>query len=330
MSIRPLGFLAVLALLTAAAPSFAATAPPLWNGLPPGTDAVGYRRIAGPTVVVDVWYPAAAGGVAMRFVDCLEDSAHTASFLTGAGVPASEVATLLGSPLTAHRSAPASSTARSPLVLVAQGNGESASDQVVLCEFLASHGYVVASTPSPMLRTPLEREDQVGAFAETQCSDLAAAIAVVAQALPVDTTRIAAVGHSFGARAALLLGMRNPRARALVSLDGGIGTATALESFEAAPSFRAGAPLPPILHDYETLDPFMKPDFTLLKGLHARSLTLREMPGMHHVHFTTWGFAVASVPGLAAATHATPSTARGARTVAEGTLAFLEHCVPAK
>ena len=60
--------------------------------------------------------------------------------------------------------------------------------------------------------------------------------------------RIGVVAHSFGARGALLLSMRDPRVAALVSLDGGIGTATGRASFEVLPSYHAGAATAPILH----------------------------------------------------------------------------------
>jgi dienelactone hydrolase len=305
------------------APVAHADPPALWSGLEPGAFAVGYRRLDGPRCAVDVWYPARLGGARMRYVDLLADSAGVTTFLASAHVPADEVKRLFGLPLAARRSAPAIA-ARSPLVLVGQGNGQSTADQVVLCEYLASHGYVVASTPSPTLRAALEREDQMGTFAEMQCGDLTSAIPIVAAALPVDTTRIGVVGHSFGARGALLLAMRDPRVRALVSLDGGIGTATGDSSFRSAPSFRAAAPLLPILHFYETLDPWMAPDFALLEGVHAKSLVLQEVHEMHHVHFTTAGFVAAVFPGFATATHATVGTGESVRGVATRTLAFLD------
>jgi dienelactone hydrolase len=212
-----------------------------------------------------------------------------------------------------------------PLILVAHGNGQNAIDQVVLCEFLASHGYVVAATPSPMLRTPLEREDQVGELAEIQATELARAASRVAAVLSVDTTRIGVIGHSFGARAALLLAMRDSSIRAVVSLDGGIGTATAQEAFRLAPSFREDARLPPVLHFYETLDPFMKPDFTLLERLDTRGLTLEPTRGMHHTHFTTYGFAAALFPDIARVTQATGETDRGVVAMAKKTRAFLDR-----
>jgi len=320
----------VLALLTsllplAAVAAFAAPAPELWAGLQPGSHPVGFRRLGAGAAEVDVWYPAAAGGRPMRFADYLQDTAGTARFLRGAGVPPLEVSGLFASPLLARADAPAQTGGARPLVLIAQGNGQSASDQAVLCEFLASIGYVTATTPSPMRTKPLESEDQVGSFAEAQCADLAAAIGSVAAVLQVDTMRVAVVGHSFGARAALLLAMRNSRVRAVVSLDGGIGTATALASFRAAPSFRAEGPLPPILHFYERLDSFMTPDLTLLRSLGARSLELCEVRDLHHTHFTTNGFAVGFSPGLARVTHSTTATPRAVRNVAVKTRGFLDR-----
>lgn len=298
-------------------------APALWAGLTPGPHPVGYRRLETANGVVHAWYPAAAGGGPLAFRNVLGDDGEAlTSFLTGAKVDSATITGLLESPLYAGAS-PAPLREAFPLVLVAQGNGEDAGDQVVLCEYLASRGLVVASTPSPMLQTPLTREDQVGELAERQAVDLAAAVGPVAAFTGADTLRLGAVGHSFGARAALLLAMSHPGLRALVSLDGGIGTATAVEAFRTAPSFDESAPLPPMLHFYEKLDAFMAPDFGLLESLHASSLALRSTTAMHHVHFTTYGFAAGAFPTLAAVTHATPATAPGAAAVAQQTAAFL-------
>lgn len=264
---------------------------PLWCGLAPGHHAVGYRRLADSSVTVHVWYPARAGGEPLSFAAYLDaDSAQVRTFLLRTGIGAPSVDGLFGSRMYAAASAEPESELP-PLILVAQGNQQDAADQVVLCEYLASHGYAVATTPSPMKRTPMESEAQVAEFAERQATELATAVSRVAAAVPVDTMHIGLIAHSLGARAALLLAMRDSRMRALVSLDGGIGTATAVEPFERSPSFHADAALPPVLHFYETLDAFMTPDFTLLRSLHVRALTLRATRAMHHVHFTTYGFA---------------------------------------
>jgi dienelactone hydrolase len=302
-------------------------APAIWAGLSPGPHPVGYRQIEKAGAVVHTWYPTASAGVRLHFQDYLGAGAsQLASFLSRTGVSRSTIDSLFASPLYAVASARPLDHAF-PLILVAHGNGQSVADQMVLCEYLASQGYVVASTPSPMLRTPLERDDQVPVLAESQASELLAAISLVGAELPVDSQKVGVVGHSFGARAALLLAMKDRRIKALVSLDGGIGTATALAPFRQAPSFRPDAPLPPLLHFYEELDSFMAPEFGLLRELRTAELILEPTEGMHHVHFSTYGFAAAVFPNLAAVTHATSATPRSVVAVAEKTSSFLRRYV---
>ena len=300
-----------------------------WTPPAPGSHPVGFRRLHGSRGEVDTWYPASHGGARMRFVHLLPDSAGTVAFLSGAHVPESEIAQLLSAPLAASLGAVPDDAPRA-IVLLAHGNGGAADELAWLGEDLASHGYVVASTPSPTLRASLEREDQMGEFAEMQAGDLAAAVIAVAQTLPVDTTVVGVVGYSFGARGALLFAMRNPRVRALVSLDGGIGTATGVASLRAAPSFRSSGALPPVLHFYERLDSFMTPDFTFLRSLRTRSLTLREVHHLHHAQFTSYGYAAARLPGLAAAMHAEATTTESLRTVLEETRNFLDRELQSK
>ena len=272
-----------------------------------------------------VWYPTADSGARLRFVDYAGNSApQLSAFLERTGMNRSAIDSLFASPLFAS-AAPRAAAGPFPLILVAQGNGQDVIDQVVLCEYLASQGFVVATTPSPMLRVPMEREDQVGQFAELQSSDLSDAIDVVSAVLPANREQIGVVGHSFGARAALLLAMRDQRIRALVSLDGGIGTATAVEPFRKAKSFDPGAKLPALLHFYEELDSFMAPDFTLLRSLHFAELELVPSADLHHVHFTTYGFVAGVFPDIARATRATPSTTAALVAVAVKTADFLRR-----
>ena len=297
--------------------------PRLWNGLVQGRSDVGFRHLEGRTQV-DVWYPSAGGGARMVYRDYAGDAATSLeSFLTGTGISKATVDSLLNSPLMAMAAGPPR-TGSFPLVLLSHGNRQSAADQAVLGEFLASHGFVVASTPSPMLRTPMERQSQIAQFAEEQAEDLVTAVSVVASAIPVDTSRLFLVSHSFGARSALLMAMRNPRVRALVSLDGGIGTATGIEELRAAPSFHADVRLPPILHVYEELDEFMKPDLAFLRSLRADTLVLERLQAMHHVHFTTYGFAAAAFPEIAQVTGATTATSFEVRNTVARVLDFIQ------
>ncbi|HJW96299.1 MAG TPA: hypothetical protein VJ901_22005 [Thermoanaerobaculia bacterium] len=288
-----------IVLLLAATVELHAQAPRLWAGLEPGAFRVGYRR--------DIWYPAKNDGHPMTF----------RVYGTDASVGA-----FIDEPVYAQSDATVASGSF-PLVLIAHGNGEDAADQAILSEFLASHGYVVASVPSPMLAHRMTSESQVGAFAEEQKNALDAARREVSKQFRIG--RVAVVSHSFGARAALLLAMQERSIRAIVSLDGGIGTATGTESLRTAPSFNANAPLPPLLHIYELLDPFMRPDFRFLSTLPLRSLKLEQSSDMHHVHFTTYGFAATVIPAIANTTHAGPHIRENVEATARSVLAFLQH-----
>ena len=297
-------------------------APQLWTGLTPGQFGVGFRQLEGRTRI-DVWYPSADTGPRMVFGDYLGAATDGfADFLRNTGVGSATVDSFVNSPLRAIRDAQPLNGSF-PLVLLAQGNQQDGADQAILAEFLVSNGFVVASTPSPMLRTPMERQSQLAEFAEMQAADLRAAVATVATVVRADTSRLLLVSHSFGARSALLIAMQDSRVRALVSLDGGIGTGTGIAELRSAPSFRADARVPPILHVYEELDAVMKPDFAFLRGLRADTLVL-EQAAIRHVHFTTFGFAASVFPEIAKVTRANAETAVEVRKIAAGVLRFLQ------
>jgi dienelactone hydrolase len=213
---------------------------------------------------------------------------------------------------------------RFPLVLIGQGNGQAPPDQAVLAEFLASHGLVIATTPSPTLRSPMKSADDVGPFAQRQAEALSRAASLLDGLGGVDAARMGVVGHSFGARAALLVAMHDARTRAVVSLDGGIGTAQGVESFRSAPWFDASRVTPPILHLYETADSFMSPDFALLRQLRG-PLTVEEVSGLRHVHFTTLGFKAVEDPEMGRLTAMGTDGPVTIRNMATRVLAFLQQ-----
>ena len=304
--------------------SVGAQVPMLWADLRPGRFIVGYLHLLHDSSPVDLWYPAASPGEAMRFSSYLgERSGATKAFLERQGLSEEAVAALIEARVYATYEA-APSTERFGLILVAQGNGQDAADQAILAEYIASHGYVVASVPSPMIREQMTDESQIGVFAEKQADALDEAARVASRVLNVKTRQIAVIGHSFGARAALLLAMRR-HIRAIVSLDGGIGTATGTSYLEAAPSFRPRAQLPPVLHLYEDLDSFMRPDFSFLSRLRIEHLRSIRTHDMHHIHFTSYGFAAAMIPPLAAITKAGPDIKSGVGSVAREVLHFLQR-----
>jgi dienelactone hydrolase len=210
-------------------------------------------------------------------------------------------------------------------VISVQGNGQPVADQAILAEFLASHGFVVATSPSVTRRRgPPPSADSIGPSAERQADDVARVVRRVSQRYGVDPRRVGLIGHSFGARGALLFQMRGRAVRALVSLDGGIGTATGTASMLTAPSYSSTRGGVPVLHFFETLSAAMAPDWVFLRTLRG-PVTVAKVEGMRHHHFTDLGGLVGQLPALARATQATSGTAAGYRAVAEATLTFLER-----
>jgi dienelactone hydrolase len=316
----------ILVLVAAVSAGGPAESPPL--ALSPGPHAVGFlvlaqrdaeRRLddgALRPVQVGVWYPAVDSSLPpMRYRDYVLVSAGERSLdvlspaaaedalaryravLQGHGLSRAGIEDWLAAPLLARTNAPAAA-GRWPLVLIAAGTGGAVQDQAVLGESLASHGYVVATTPSPLrLGSRMESESDVPAMAEEQARDLEIALSATAPRAMVDASRVGLVGYSFGARPALLLAGRHPSIRALVSLDGGIGSADA-KGWLAPRALDRAALRTPILHVYEEADEEARPDFTLLASLSHAPRMLARAEGLGHLDFITLGLASASLSAL--------------------------------
>jgi len=294
-----------------------------------------------------VWYPAATAGAALSFGDLVALTGNETSFDFGkpsdavpaavsavqpyrdflgkAGASPEEVDRWLAARMKASRNAPPAK-GRAPLVLIAQGNGDSAVDQVFLAEALALHGYVVATTPSQArIGGPMKSEDEIPGQADAQATDLAFVLSVLQSDAHIQRGRYGLVAHSFGARSALLLAMRDPGAVALVSLDGGIGAKTGKGLLEKARGFDPSRATAPILHLYEEADAFMTPDFDLLRSLERCDRWLVRVDSMRHVHFSSTGILVRAMPSIAARTSADGATAAAWDAVAESTAGFLDR-----
>lgn len=186
-----------------------------------------------------------------------------------------------------------------PVVLIAQGLFHSAHHQAVLSEFIASHGFVVLTTPSQVrISGPMSSDEDVVPHAEGQAGDLLFALKSVEQNRQVDIRNVGLVGHSFGARSAFLLALRDPRVKGLVSLDGGIANKFGKEWVHKVPGFNPVKFQVPILHFYEDSETFIVPDFELIESLKGVSRTLIYMPGMRHMHFSSVGMVSAFIPGF--------------------------------
>src|SRR5205085_6233007 len=121
-------------------------------------------------ITVGVWYPARSTSAPhltyREYFSPAEPGGREldefVAFLGSHGAPPAAVQEWLDAPMLAARDAPPVG-GRFPLVLLAQGNGQTLRDQAPLAEYLAGHGYVVATSPSPMLITgPLTDDADIG------------------------------------------------------------------------------------------------------------------------------------------------------------------------
>jgi dienelactone hydrolase len=107
---------------------------------------------------------------------------------------------------------------RFPVVIYAPSVNAPATENIELCEYLASEGFVVIASPSMGATARAMTVDLAGANAEAQDISF---LVDYAKTLPdTDMSEVAAIGYSWGGMAALFAASRDKRIVALVSLDG--------------------------------------------------------------------------------------------------------------
>jgi predicted alpha/beta-hydrolase family hydrolase len=109
-------------------------------------------------------------------------------------------------------------TGHYPVVIYAPSLNAMSWENADLCEYLASHGYVVIATPEFGARTRSMSVDNLDGV-EAEVADMEFLIAY-AQTLPdTDTSKLAVAGYSWGGMANLFAAAKDSRIRALAELD---------------------------------------------------------------------------------------------------------------
>lgn len=179
-----------------------------------------------------VWYPAGKpAGAAMRYGDYVrliateeqfqrsdaDVSRATTSWLAD-NYPGLDKQALQSAMRAVRDAQPA--PGKFPVVVYAPGSSASASDNADLCEYLASHGYLVLASASMGLNTRSMNVDLDGAEAEAR--DISFLVGYASTLPQADASHVAAMGYSYGGLANVLAAAKDDRIGALVSLDGSV------------------------------------------------------------------------------------------------------------
>jgi tetratricopeptide (TPR) repeat protein len=212
---------------------------------------------------------------------------------------------------------------RFPLVLIAPSSRLSSPvSSVVLAEFLASNGFVVASCPGIGLNSPQLSFDSVGVL--TQMQDLQFVIATLNSFPAVDPNKLAVIGFSFGALAGSLLTMYNGDVDAFVSLETSAGNKFGYSLLFQNPLYDPPRMRVPVLHltsqekDADSSDAFFK-------AIKYAPLTVVKLKGMTPGDFSSFTMVSPLIPIPASEPPNQPAADKrpGYETICHYTLEFL-------
>lgn len=254
-----------------------------------------------------IWYPAEKGtGSAVHAEDYLrlgataDDFSHApaerarleAAYVSGrvSALPPARAKAELAAAMLAYRDA--TPTAGSfPVVIYAPSYRADAFENADLCEFLASHGYVVIASPS-VGQTPGGMADDLEG-AETQMGDIQYLIGYAHGVPQADIRRLAVIGYSWGGLANVMAAARDSRILALVALDGSVRTYPAvIEQTRFLTPARVTAPLLYLAatpKQVEVLSPDVNAETSFLNRLKYADLYRVTLAPYVHANFSVMG-----------------------------------------
>lgn len=183
-----------------------------------------------------------------------------------------------------------------PVVIYAPGQEFSSIENFALCEFLASHGYIVISSPSRGTDNRFFQNVEKGL--ETQARDIEFLIKEVTAVSNADLDQIATMGFSFGGLSNVLVQMRNDKIKAIVSLDGAIKYQYA--TLKKSPFFNIEKVVVPFIHmsqkdipedvlKDDNIDASLNDNFEFYDSLTRSQAYQLKFENLTHSYFSTLG-----------------------------------------
>lgn len=187
-----------------------------------------------------------------------------------------------------------------PLVIYHPNSETSYCDNVVLCEYLASHGFVVATTHPLGLSDPTPGVDPVGL--ETVIGDREFVLAQMYGFPNVNTNSVGMVGFGSGGLSSLLTRMRNSDIDAVVDLGGALTDSSRIDLVKQNPFFNVTKMTVPMLMMYT--DAQHQPSMSLTDSLVYSDRYLCKLATTSYMDFFTGGKFLSMIPDSTGATTA--------------------------
>jgi hypothetical protein len=168
----------------------------------------------------------------------------------------------------------------------------------IMCEFLASHGYIVVST-SRHGSTNAEFEWQTVQGIETLVKDSQYALSIVMEQFKIRKLSLAVMGVGMNASAGLAWMMRDANVKALVSLEGGILTRYEYDLIQKSPHFskhRAKNPMLVIHSPHESVTPDLIDNYSFAD---RHMVHLPRMSEFYYLNFGVWENTMTGILGPA-------------------------------
>jgi hypothetical protein len=341
------------------------SAPRFWGELKPGRYDVGLRvdtfldksrddsARAGRPIQITIWYPASPSkrSVRMSFADYLKLSMEVSSDRASdvqslrqslsiaissepEGIDNSVLDQILASKMLAVRDGASLGKAH-PLVLWSARHGTIAA-QSVLCEYLASHGYVVAFAryQGPAMPLPYQAkslEVKLTTLKE-HISDLEFALRTLKTLQNVDSTKkVALVSWSYAGESATLVQMQNPDVGIVISLSSNVLGGWVYQGSEALSSLDASRLKTPyiIMTERVGTNGDIRTAPTILNSLPNNSYFI-SFSELAHGNFNTTEGMIPSLMGISKVprwSKSGPAAQLGYETVSRYTRHFLDACL---
>lgn len=184
-----------------------------------------------------------------------------------------------------------------PVLIYAPSYQAASIENFALFEYVASHGYIVISSPSRGTESR-HMEGGTGKDMETQARDIEFLIKEVAKFDNAQMEKIATIGFSFGGLSNVLAQMRNKKIKANVSFDGSIKYQYA--TLQKSPFTNIKAVDVPFIHlaqkdipenvlKEDKIDPLLNSNFEFYDSLvNSKSYSLK-FHNLTHSYFSTLG-----------------------------------------